>query len=183
MLFLRHVLGSIFIVCCLTTLTNGATLANDEVEALKWIGKTLGKTGWNFDSDPCSQRHSWFLRCFDAFLGVFVSRLAMGAVVLVSDLILLQGVFIMLKKIMLLNAKDVSYFSSLLGNRLTGQIPAELVNLRNLTSLVLESNGLSGTLPAALGNLSKIERLHLSSNNFTGKIPETFVRLTSLKEL
>ncbi|MBA0591270.1 hypothetical protein Gorai_019949 [Gossypium raimondii] len=59
MLFLRHVLGSIFIVCCLTTLTNGATLANDEVEALKWIGKTLGKTGWNFDSDPCSQRHSW----------------------------------------------------------------------------------------------------------------------------
>ncbi|TYH46699.1 hypothetical protein E1A91_D11G342000v1 [Gossypium mustelinum] len=59
MLFLRHVLGSIFIVCCLTTLTDGATLANDE--ALKSIGKTLGKTGWDFGIDPCSQRHGWLL--------------------------------------------------------------------------------------------------------------------------
>ncbi|KAA3472311.1 putative leucine-rich repeat receptor-like serine/threonine-protein kinase [Gossypium australe] len=61
MLFLRLVLGSIFIfiVCCLTTLTNGATLSNDEVEALKSIGKILKKTGWNFSIDPCSQHHSW----------------------------------------------------------------------------------------------------------------------------
>ncbi|KAG8479506.1 hypothetical protein CXB51_029279 [Gossypium anomalum] len=84
---------------------------------------------------------------------------------------------------MLLNAKDALYFSSLLGNRLTGSIPGELANLRNLTSLILENNDLFGTLPAALGNLSKIERLHLSSNKFTGEIPEVFARLTSLKEL
>ncbi|TYG96411.1 hypothetical protein ES288_A11G348300v1 [Gossypium darwinii] len=29
------------------------------VEALKRIGKTLGKNGWNFGSDPCSQHDSW----------------------------------------------------------------------------------------------------------------------------
>ncbi|MBA0561682.1 hypothetical protein Golob_018484 [Gossypium lobatum] len=51
------------------------------------------------------------------------------------------------------------YFSSLLGNRLTGSIPGELANLRNLTSLILDNNDLFGTLPAALRNLSKIERL------------------------
>ncbi|PPD94860.1 hypothetical protein GOBAR_DD08094 [Gossypium barbadense] len=72
--------------------------------------------------------------------------------------------------------------SSLLGNRLTGSIPEELANLRNLTSLVLENNGLSGTLPAALRDLPKIERLHLSSNNFTGEIPLSFAGLTSLRE-
>ncbi|TYG47606.1 hypothetical protein ES288_D11G353000v1 [Gossypium darwinii] len=71
---------------------------------------------------------------------------------------------------------------SLLGNRLTGSIPEELANLRNLTSLVLENNGLSGTLPAALRDLPKIERLHLSSNNFTGEIPLSFAGLTSLRE-
>ncbi|TYJ12033.1 hypothetical protein E1A91_A11G320300v1 [Gossypium mustelinum] len=83
---------------------------------------------------------------------------------------------------MLLNANDVLYFSSLFGNQLTGQIPEELANLSNLTSLILENNRLSGFLLAALGNLSKIERLHLSSNYFTGEIPDTFASLTSLKE-
>ncbi|KAA3472306.1 putative leucine-rich repeat receptor-like serine/threonine-protein kinase [Gossypium australe] len=48
MLFLRLVFGSLFIVCCLTTLTNEAALPNAEVEALESIGKTLGKANWNF---------------------------------------------------------------------------------------------------------------------------------------
>ncbi|TYJ12044.1 hypothetical protein E1A91_A11G321300v1 [Gossypium mustelinum] len=48
MLFLRLVFGSLFIVCCLTTLTNEAALPNAEVEALESIGKTLGKSNWNF---------------------------------------------------------------------------------------------------------------------------------------
>ncbi|KAG4123038.1 hypothetical protein ERO13_D11G304100v2 [Gossypium hirsutum] len=207
MLFLRHVLGSIFIVCCLTTLTNGATLANDKVEALKWIGKTLGKTGWNFDSDPCSQRHSWVdqstryyannVTCDCSFNNntiCHVVRIVLKAQNLSGTLPLNLNNLPFLQEIDLtrnyLNGTIPPEWGSstglvsisLLGNRLTGQIPAELANLRNLTSLVLENNGLSGTLPAALGNLPNIERLHLSSNNFTGKIPETFARLTSLKE-
>ncbi|KAB1670719.1 hypothetical protein ERO13_D11G304106v2 [Gossypium hirsutum] len=40
MLFLRHVLGSIFIVCCLTTLTDGATMTkvthNIKLPTLIW---------------------------------------------------------------------------------------------------------------------------------------------------
>ncbi|PPS02461.1 hypothetical protein GOBAR_AA18202 [Gossypium barbadense] len=54
----RLLFASIFIVCCLTTLTNGATLPNDE-EALRSIGKTLGKTDWNFDINPCDQGDTW----------------------------------------------------------------------------------------------------------------------------
>ncbi|MBA0549862.1 hypothetical protein Golob_020869 [Gossypium lobatum] len=54
------VFASIFSAGCLATSTSGATLAKDEVEALKSIGKTLGKTNWNFSIDPCSSRdESW----------------------------------------------------------------------------------------------------------------------------
>ncbi|TYI58234.1 hypothetical protein E1A91_D11G341100v1 [Gossypium mustelinum] len=56
----RLLFASVFIVCCLTTLTNGATLPNDEVEALRSIGKILRKTNWNFDIDPCSRGNSWW---------------------------------------------------------------------------------------------------------------------------
>ncbi|MBA0641280.1 hypothetical protein Goklo_025845 [Gossypium klotzschianum] len=54
------VFASIFSACCLATSTFGATLAIDEVEALKSIGRTLGKTNWNFSVDPCSSGdESW----------------------------------------------------------------------------------------------------------------------------
>ncbi|MBA0549863.1 hypothetical protein Golob_020870 [Gossypium lobatum] len=53
------VFASIFSACCLATSTLGATLAKDEVEALKSIGGTLGKT-WKFSVDPCgSGDESW----------------------------------------------------------------------------------------------------------------------------
>ncbi|GMI79501.1 LysM RLK1-interacting kinase 1 [Hibiscus trionum] len=60
MLFHRLVFASIFIACCLTTFADGATLVSDEVEALRRIGSTLGKTDWNFgDVDPCSGTMGW----------------------------------------------------------------------------------------------------------------------------
>ncbi|KAH7854222.1 hypothetical protein Vadar_011482 [Vaccinium darrowii] len=48
----------IFVFVCVTSITSGsgAILPPDEVEALKEIGKKLGKTYWNFSVgvDPCS---------------------------------------------------------------------------------------------------------------------------------
>ncbi|TYJ12037.1 hypothetical protein E1A91_A11G320700v1 [Gossypium mustelinum] len=55
----RRLFASIFIVYCLTTFTNGATVPDDEVEALRSISRTLGKTDWNFDIDLCSRCNSW----------------------------------------------------------------------------------------------------------------------------
>ncbi|KAI4333506.1 hypothetical protein L6164_018300 [Bauhinia variegata] len=71
---------------------------------------------------------------------------------------------------------------SLIANRITGPIPAELANISTLRSFVVEFNQLSGSLPPELGNLSHLERLLLTSNNFTGEIPATFARLTALKD-
>ncbi|KAG4177188.1 hypothetical protein ERO13_A11G288400v2 [Gossypium hirsutum] len=203
----RLLFASIFIVCCLTTLTNGATLPNDEVEALRSIGKTLGKTDWNFDINPCDQGDTWLnqstryydnnVTCdcsFNNNTTCHVIHILLKAQNLAGTLPLNLTSLPFLQEIDLtrnyLSGTIPSEWGSatrlvsisLLGNRLTGSIPRELANLKNLTSLVLENNRLSGTLPAALGNLPKIERLHLSSNNFTGEIPEMFASLTSLKQ-
>ncbi|KAK5786898.1 hypothetical protein PVK06_041547 [Gossypium arboreum] len=195
----RLLFPSIFIVSCLTTLTNGAALPNDEVEALKTIGRTLGKIDWNFSIDPCSGGDGWLdqptlyyvnnVTCdcsFNNNTTCHVIHIVLSGQNLSGTLPSNLTGLPFLQKIGIIpsewgSATQLAHIS-LLGNRLTGSIPKELANLKNLIILILENNGLSGILPAALGNLSKIERLHLSSNNFIGEIPETFARLTSLKE-
>ncbi|XP_022717354.1 probable leucine-rich repeat receptor-like serine/threonine-protein kinase At3g14840 [Durio zibethinus] len=206
MFFPQLVFASMFIACCLTTFSLGATLASDEVEALKSIGKTLGKTNWNFDIDPCSRHRSWEeepksnydnnVTCdcsFDNNNTCHVVRILLKGQNLSGTLPPELVSLPFLQEIDLtrnyLNGTIPPEWGSmqlvnitLLGNRLTGSIPEELANLSNLTSLVLEHNNFSGNLPPALGNLSKIERLFLNSNNFTGELPETFAKLTTLKE-
>ncbi|KAG4123024.1 hypothetical protein ERO13_D11G304803v2 [Gossypium hirsutum] len=56
----RLLFASIFIVYCLTTLTNGATLPDYEVKALHLISSILG-ADWNSIIDPCSRDNSWTL--------------------------------------------------------------------------------------------------------------------------
>ena len=65
-------------------------------------------------------------------------------------------------------------------NGLSGAMPLALGNLSNLTILRLGSNQLSGSIPAQLGNLSKLEILGLGNNQLTGSIPPQLGNLTSL---
>ena len=67
---------------------------------------------------------------------------------------------------------------SLSFNDLSGEIPAELGNLSNLTYL-----GLSGEIPAELGSLSDLEGLLLYSNELSGEIPAELGSLSYLTEL
>ena len=63
---------------------------------------------------------------------------------------------------------------SLSFNQLTGEIPAELGNLTNLTHLSLYDNQLTGEIPAELGsltNLTNLKGLQLAYNQLTGEIP------------
>jgi Leucine-rich repeat (LRR) protein len=59
-------------------------------------------------------------------------------------------------------------------NRLSGDLPASIGNLRNL-HIVLDASGnkLTGELPAQLGNLAMLELLNLSHNQFSGSIPKS----------
>ena len=56
-------------------------------------------------------------------------------------------------------------------NALSGEIPAELGSLSNLTYLFLNANDLSGEIPPELGNLSNLEELYLSANDLSGCVP------------
>ncbi|KAE8677734.1 putative LRR receptor-like serine/threonine-protein kinase [Hibiscus syriacus] len=185
MLFHRLVFASIFISSCLTRLADGATLEGDEVEALRSIGGTLGKTDWKFDdTDPCSGVGGWIDEPLSTYI---VNNVTCDCTFNNNNTCHVTHIRLKTQNLSGTLPTDLASLPflqeiALLGNRLTGAVPAALANLSSLTSLVLEANRLSGNLPQALGNLSKLERLILSSNNFTGEIPETYARLTSLED-
>ena len=68
-------------------------------------------------------------------------------------------------------------------NQLTGEIPAELGSLTNLTQLFLSRNQLTGEIPAELGSLTNLTQLFLSRNQLTGEIPVELGSLTNLTQL
>ena len=68
-------------------------------------------------------------------------------------------------------------------NDLSGPIPPELGNLANLRNLHLYRNALSGAIPPELANLGSLRRLDLGSNNLTGPIPPELGGLASLESL
>ncbi|XP_019449222.1 PREDICTED: probable leucine-rich repeat receptor-like serine/threonine-protein kinase At3g14840 isoform X2 [Lupinus angustifolius] len=198
----------LLLLLCLTSFSFGATLQQDEVEALKDIGNTLGKKDWDFSVDPCSGQSNWksvnqskgsenSVTCNCSFANntachvisiVLKSQNLSGT--LPPELVrlpYLQEIDLTLNYLNgtipiqwgTLNLVNISF----LGNRVTGPIPKELGNITTLKSLVLEFNQLYGDLPPELGNLTQIERLLLTSNNFTGEIPATFAKLTTLKHV
>ena len=68
----------------------------------------------------------------------------------------------------------------LTGNKLSGEIPPELGSLSNLTWLTLGRNELSGEIPAELGSLSNLRTLGLSYNDLSGEIPAELGSLSNL---
>ena len=68
-------------------------------------------------------------------------------------------------------------------NDLTGQIPPELGNLSNLTSLHLGSNEFTGAIPPELGRLSNLIWLGLEDNQLSGAIPPELGRLSNLQQI
>ena len=69
------------------------------------------------------------------------------------------------------------------GNRLKGELPAELGSLLSLAELDLSNNQLSGEIPAQLGSLPTLQRLDLSDNQLSGAIPAQLGSLPTLQRL
>merc|ERR1719253_2074627 len=63
---------------------------------------------------------------------------------------------------------------------ISGPIPTEIGNLRNMAVLELTNNTMAGALPTQLGELSKLQELKLGNNSFTGSIPNEMKYMTSL---
>lgn len=71
----------------------------------------------------------------------------------------------------------------LIGNRLTGAIPASIGGLTELQKLDLTSNSLQGNLPLGLTQLTKLQRLVLWRNAIGGTIPTQLTTLAALQVL
>ncbi|XP_035835524.1 probable leucine-rich repeat receptor-like serine/threonine-protein kinase At3g14840 [Helianthus annuus] len=181
---------------------NTTCLPPEEVDALREIGRKLGKLNWDFERDPCL---GWEISSSGAYSNNLTCSLSNNSTCHVISISLrgqsLPGIlppeFVNLPYLLNLDLTR-NYLSgtippewgsmeqilniSLIANRLTGSIPKELGNISTLRSLMVEDNMMSGAIPDELGNLASIERLLLSSNFFTGELPASFANLINMKD-
>ncbi|XP_044497659.1 probable LRR receptor-like serine/threonine-protein kinase At3g47570 [Mangifera indica] len=66
---------------------------------------------------------------------------------------------------------------------ISGNIPREIKNLKNLIDLQLENNELIGSIPVTLGGLQKLQGLNLGNNKLKGSIPDDLCGLNKLRDL
>ncbi|PWA28292.1 Leucine-rich repeat-containing protein [Artemisia annua] len=69
------------------------------------------------------------------------------------------------------------------GNKISGEIPASLGNLKALKQLNISHKKISGNIALLLGNLVGIESLDVSHNELSGLIPESLDQLGNLTVL
>ncbi|RHN44196.1 putative leucine-rich repeat domain, L domain-containing protein [Medicago truncatula] len=82
-----------------------------------------------------------------------------------------------LQKFYSLIAIDIS------SNKISGEIPQMIGELKGLVLLNLSNNMLIGSIPSSLGKLSNLEALDLSLNSLSGKIPQQLAQITFLEYL
>ncbi|KAK9048155.1 hypothetical protein SSX86_031396 [Deinandra increscens subsp. villosa] len=86
------------------------------------------------------------------------------------------------RSLQMLSSQNLALYSSLdlSNNRISGEIPATLGNLKSLKLLNVSHNRISGNIPLSFGNLESTETLDLSHNKISGSIPQSFSKLKQL---
>ncbi|CAN8311550.1 unnamed protein product [Cochlearia groenlandica] len=190
--------------------SDNTKLHENEVRALKEIGKKLGKKDWDFKKDPCSGKGNWIITTysskeFESNLTCVCSLLPLNSSCHVIRLALksqnLTGIvppeFSKLRHLKVLDLSR-NYLTgsipkewasmrledlSFMGNRLSGPFPKVLTRITTLTNLSLEGNLFSGKIPPEIKKMIHLERLHLPSNNFTGPLPKELGLLNNMTDM
>jgi uncharacterized protein YraI len=71
----------------------------------------------------------------------------------------------------------------LIGNGLSGKLPAEIGRFSRLEQLILYDNPLTGGIPKEIGSLVQLRLLYLSHTLVSGEIPDELGELVQLQEL
>ncbi|XP_004295405.1 PREDICTED: probable leucine-rich repeat receptor-like serine/threonine-protein kinase At3g14840-like [Fragaria vesca subsp. vesca] len=185
---------------------------DDFVEALREIGKELGKNDWNFSVDPClndTTHTSWAtpkpadrpqfnntLICNCSFpddschvINIFLKGQDLAGVLPPSVAKLPYLTQIDFSRNFISGNIPSEWASTKLElmylgvNNLSGPIPAFLGNITTLRNLSLETNMFSGIVPPEIGKLVNLQILVISANNLTGVLPVDLTNLTKLIEL
>ncbi|WVZ77338.1 hypothetical protein U9M48_025217 [Paspalum notatum var. saurae] len=82
------------------------------------------------------------------------------------------------KELFLINT--LSNYMYIQNNILTGTLPVELGNLKNLGTLDFSSNKISGEIPVSLGACQTLQYLNASNNNIEGTIPLSVEQMKGL---
>ncbi|XP_059666497.1 LRR receptor-like serine/threonine-protein kinase GHR1 [Cornus florida] len=72
---------------------------------------------------------------------------------------------------------------SMSNNSMTGKVPENVGDFKNLEFLDVSNNLFFSSLPPAFGKLGSLRNLSLAGNNFSGPIPESIFGLTSLQTM
>ncbi|KAK1584392.1 hypothetical protein Q3G72_032603 [Acer saccharum] len=144
--------------------------------------KLTGQLPKTFTS--CSYLHSLNLgnnKLSGDFLSTVVSQLSSLVYLYVPFNNITGPVPLSLTKCTKLGVLDIS------SNALTGNVPSGFCsspnNLSALEKIVLANNYLSGTVPSELGNCKNLRTVDLSFNNFNGEIPSAIWDLPKLSDL
>ncbi|CAA2933779.1 probable LRR receptor-like serine threonine-kinase RFK1 isoform X1 [Olea europaea subsp. europaea] len=191
------------VFCFIAEAQAQAKVPREEVNALRQIVTTMGATNWSFNGDTCEveavvpsppSASEGYVECNCNFNNNTVCHVTEIVIkgynlpgVLPPELVQLPYLeFIDFAYNLLTGTIPQEWATtqlnsfSVLVNRLSGQIPRFLGNMKNLTHVSLEVNQFSGAIPSELGNLINLETLILSANQLTGNLPTSFSRLTNL---
>ncbi|KAH9623343.1 hypothetical protein KSS87_000315 [Heliosperma pusillum] len=77
---------------------------------------------------------------------------------------------------------QISGYVQLSGNQFSGEIPPEIVRMKNFSMLHFAGNMFNGELPSQIGSLPLVV-LNISQNNFSGRIPTEMGNMKCLQDL
>ncbi|XP_039169893.1 probable leucine-rich repeat receptor-like serine/threonine-protein kinase At3g14840 [Eucalyptus grandis] len=162
-LFSAPPLISVLVLLCTTHFAAASTLLpDDEVEALREIGETLGKSDWDFNADPCGVDGGWGdNKDIDATSNAVTCQNFTDA-----D-----------------NNSVPHVISIVLRNQsLPGSLPPQLFRLPYLKNFDVTRNYLNGIIPKEWGS-TKLRNISVVINRLTGSIPKELGNISTLWEL